>query len=33
MNFVNPGKYTHESRGYAVVREFDAKTGHYTRKI
>lgn len=32
MSFVNPGKYTHESRGYAVIREFSSKTGHYTGK-
>ena len=32
MSFVNPGKYTHEGHGYAVVRELDAKTCHYTGK-
>lgn len=32
MSFINLGKYTHESRGYAIVREFSAETGHYTGK-
>lgn len=32
MSFVNPGKYTHASRGYAVIRETNVKTGHYTGK-
>lgn len=32
MSFVNPGKYTHESRGYAVIKYFNTNTGHYTGK-
>lgn len=31
MSFVNPGKYTHASRGYAIVKECD-RNGHYTKK-
>ena len=31
MSFVNPGKYTHVSRGYAVIRDSDEK-GHYNGK-
>lgn len=32
MSYVNPGKYTHESRGYAVIKYFSTNTGHYTGK-
>lgn len=32
MSFLNPGKYTHVSRGYAVIKEWSIETGKYTGK-